>query len=305
MQRNSLERLERRIAHASQPDGDDFLSFGGERQMSWGYETERGPDYNWNGLKRGISPNQPRVLFQFTLRGRGEYTEKSQYWALKAGDSFTVILPSAHRYFMPPGSGSWTFFWFMVQHPFATERMREMRRSEAAVQRWAADSNSLNAAVALFEAAALGHLADIWSFEERLFTWVLETERELHHRRYPQGEQEQLLQEMRRMVLPRLEDPPGITELAQAHGMERTTFSRKFKARTGLAPAACLTKIRLEEALKLLRTEAHLKEIAARTGFADANHFCKVFRRNYHLSPGAYRRLMLKKNRELRGISLG
>jgi len=34
-----------------------------------------------------------------------------------------------------------------------------------------------------------------------------------------------------------------------------------------------------------------VKEIAAATGFRDANRFCKAFRQSYQLSPGEYRRL--------------
>jgi transcriptional regulator GlxA family with amidase domain len=91
-----------------------------------------------------------------------------------------------------------------------------------------------------------------------------------------------------------LSQPPSAAELADMNQLDRTTFSRKFKARTGLSPAAFVTEVRLEEALKLLRTDAKLEEVAASTGFADANHFCKVFRRHFHSSPGSYRRLIVK-----------
>jgi len=58
-------------------------------------------------------------------------------------------------------------------------------------------------------------------------------------------------------------------------------------------------EVRLEEALKRLRTGAKLETIAAQTGFADANHFCKVFRRHFLSSPGAYRELISGINRNL------
>jgi len=92
-----------------------------------------------------------------------------------------------------------------------------------------------------------------------------------------------------------LHNPPSAAELAETYQLERTTFSRNFKATTGISPSAFITEIRLEEAVKLLRTEAKLEEVAASTGFADANHFCKVFRRHFHSSPGSYRRLILKR----------
>ena len=263
--------------------------------MAWGYET-RGPgsDYHWEGGRRGLSTEAPRVLFQYTLAGRGEYGEGEERWKLESEVAFTVLLPSKHCYYLPPRAGPWTFFWFIVQHPFVVERMRELRRKEAAVQKWEMGSPALEAAARLFEGACQGRLRDAWSFEERLIHWLLQTERELHQRRYPPNERERLLDATRRTVRDRLQHPPTISELAEASKLERTTFSRKFKAGTGLSPAAFVTEVRLEEALRLLRTEAKLEQVAEWTGFADANHFCKVFRRHFHTSPGNYRRLIIK-----------
>jgi AraC family transcriptional regulator len=79
--------------------------------------------------------------------------------------------------------------------------------------------------------------------------------------------------------------------LAAGHGMSRTHFSHLFRARTGLTPAHFATEVRIHEAARmLLETHAPLKQIAAACGFANPNHFCKVFRRIQHVSPKAYRR---------------
>lgn len=296
MQNNTLDAYRRRLRRAFQASAGDFLSFDTRRQIGWGYETRRaGSPYHWDGTQRGLSSEQPRLLFQYTLEGRGEYAEGEKLWAVEPGYGFTVLLPSAHCYYLPTACASWTFFWFMVQHPFVTGRIQGLRQEEAAVQQWKTGSPVLESAAALFEAACLGKLREVWSFEEMLFSWLLETERELHHRRFPKDERQRLLDETRRLVSGRLQKPPGATELAEVHQLERTTFSRIFKAKTGLSPAAFVTEVRLEEALKLLRTKAKLEEVAAETGFADANHFCKVFRRHFHTSPGAYRRLILKR----------
>ena len=290
-----LAAIHRRIRRAFTGAPGDFLSFEEKRQITWGYETRRGgSDYSWDGLQRGVSPKQARVLFQYTLEGFGEYAEGAKLFGVNQGYGFTVVLPSPHRYFLPDHSRQWTFFWLMIRHPFFTERIRELREREAAVQAWAPGTPALESAVMLFEALCGGQVRDIWSFEEKLFAWLLESERELHQRRYPEIQRRELLEQTRRVVLSRLDRPPSATELADVHQLERTTFSRKFKARTGLSPAAFVTEVRLEEALKLLRTNAKLEEIAERTGFADANHFCKVFRKHFHASPGAYRRLILK-----------
>jgi AraC-like DNA-binding protein len=295
VQRTDLDLLQRGIRRAAQKATGDFLSFDRERRISWGYETRRaGTVYSWDGMKRGRSSSRPQVIFQFTFEGRGEYAEGGKIWPVEAGQAFTVLFPSAHRYYLPADSSQWTFFWFIVEHPLVSARISELRKREAAVQAWNADSPALRSAALLFEAACRGQIRDVWTFEELLFSWLLETEREMHQRRYPRDERQPLLDEIRRLVRERLLHPPSAAELAALHQLDRTTFSRKFKSRTGISPAAFVTEVRLEEALKLLRTDAKLEEVAASTGFADANHFCKVFRRHFHSSPGSYRRLIVK-----------
>jgi AraC-like DNA-binding protein len=296
VQNAELSQLHRRLRRAHQNCAERFLAYDGGRQMGWGYERRRaGEPYYWDGSRHSASSNRSQVIFQYTLEGRGEYAEGGKLWAVGPGMGFAALLPSAFQYYLPEGSAQWTFFWFIVQHPFVSERIRALRREEAAVQTWKPGFPALESAAMLFETACEGKLREVWTFEERLFSWLLETERELYHRRYPQDERQRLLDETRRILRERLQKPPSAAELADIHHQERTTFSRKFKATTGISPAAFVTEVRLEEALKLLRTDAKLDDVAASTGFADANHFCKVFRRHFHTSPGAYRRLMLKR----------
>jgi two-component system response regulator YesN len=52
-----------------------------------------------------------------------------------------------------------------------------------------------------------------------------------------------------------------------------------------------MTEVRIQEAARMLvATRAPLKQIAAEWGFANPNHFGKVFRRFQHQSPAVYRR---------------
>lgn len=90
---------------------------------------------------------------------------------------------------------------------------------------------------------------------------------------------------------------PGASGRVFRHGVTRRrpgnvprALQPPIQAATGHTPAACVLELRLSEARRRPReTSAPLKDIAAATGFADANHLCKAFRRHFHLSPGAYR----------------
>ena len=77
----------------------------------------------------------------------------------------------------------------------------------------------------------------------------------------------------------------------RAAGYSRHHFSRLFTAHQGVSPARYLTRLRMEEAARLLRSDpAPIKVIAGRSGFADPNYFGKVFRRYFGIGPRDFRR---------------
>ena len=118
-------------------------------------------------------------------------------------------------------------------------------------------------------------------------------ERHEYGRHYAPPLRERLLADVRREVVGSLGRPPDVARLARTRGMSRSHFSHHFKATTRQTPAQFVMQVRLEEvARRLLMSPAFLEEIVLGTGFANANHPCKVFRRHYHLSPGAFRRQM-------------
>ena len=68
-------------------------------------------------------------------------------------------------------------------------------------------------------------------------------------------------------------------------------FSRYFKRSTGLAPHQYFTRLRVEEAKRLiLTTELSLADVALACGFGDQSYFTRKFSRNTGASPGAWRR---------------
>ena len=120
---------------------------------------------------------------------------------------------------------------------------------------------------------------------------MLSFERHRHNTAYPQAQKKALWEEGRDFTVANLRRSFGIEEIARNAGISRSLYCHRFKATTGISPAAYVLETRLAEARKLLpKTPEPLKEIAAATGFADHNHPYKAFRRHHNLSPGAYRR---------------
>ncbi len=284
--RQSLERL----AAAHRPGV--LLSSSGQYLSAGLEERPAGTAYHWDGLRRHMA-SRPYVIFQYTLAGWGVYEENGESHRLTPGGTFAAQVPSAHVYRLPPESPGWTFFWLMFNHPHVVARLEQVKSAGSAVSEM--DPEGLVAArlVRLFEGACLGGFRDEWAQEQALFEFLWEYERHEHGRRYALPARERLLEDVRREVMGTLDNAPDVAHLARSRGMSRSHFSHHFRAVTGLPPAQFVAQVRLEQvAQRLLATDHTLAVIAAATGFADANHLCKVFRRHYHLSPGAFRRQM-------------
>lgn len=87
-----------------------------------------------------------------------------------------------------------------------------------------------------------------------------------------------------------LDEPWTLKALAASAGLNPFYLIRLFREQTGLSPFAYLRRLRLERAAAMLMTsDARIAEIQERVGFADAAHFSRAFRRQFGLSPRAYR----------------
>ena len=82
-----------------------------------------------------------------------------------------------------------------------------------------------------------------------------------------------------------------LATLANLAGLSQSHYHRAFKASTGLAPYAWQLQARIERAKALLLdTRGSLEDVAEATGFADAVHFGRTFRKLTGATPSAWRR---------------
>jgi len=269
-----------------------FTRFGSDVDVYAGLEERTVPSaYRWDGLKRGGDAQHPYIVFQYGLDGWGAYADAGGETRILPGMAFSAVVPSSHRYFLPEASGRWLFFFLIVHHPYVVERMIERHKTCRPVFTIAPESLLAAKTVALFEGVCQGTFPDRFALEQTQFEFLLEYERFAHRLQHPQEESQRLLERVRRHVLAHLDQAFGVEELARLWEMSRSHFSHHFSDVTGLSPAQYVVRVRLQEAAhRLTVTRDKLETIARQTGFADANHFCKVFRRHYHVSPGEFRR---------------
>lgn len=81
----------------------------------------------------------------------------------------------------------------------------------------------------------------------------------------------------------------GLDELAQRLEVSKAHLIRCFTKAVGVSPGKYITQVRVEYAKLLLQDEdASVTYVAEASGFANANYFAKVFRRETGMSPSEF-----------------
>ncbi|MCB0602798.1 MAG: helix-turn-helix domain-containing protein [Saprospiraceae bacterium] len=83
------------------------------------------------------------------------------------------------------------------------------------------------------------------------------------------------------------DDKFGVSELAEALNMSRSTLLRKVRCATDQSASQFIRQIRLEIAMEMLKeTSGTVSEISFKVGFGSVSYFIKCFREKYGYPPG-------------------
>lgn len=84
--------------------------------------------------------------------------------------------------------------------------------------------------------------------------------------------------------------PFSLQELARDHNISPAHLSRTFKKETGESITQHIAVLRTRKAAELLKnSQLSIAEIAMYVGYPDSNYFVKVFKKQYGVTPSAYR----------------
>jgi AraC family transcriptional regulator of arabinose operon len=256
-------------------------------------ETRTDPtSYHWDGMKRLARGDPPLFAFQLTLAGWGNFQLYGQSpLRVTPGKAFIALMPSRHRYYLSEDSPGWTFAWISIYHPYLLARIAKQVSATGPLIDVAPDGPLAASTARLVRGAIKKDFSNRFEVELALFEFLLACEQAAQPARDSSVEGRQLLDAVRSRIVAGLPKALDVHTLAAEYSMSRTHFSHFFRARTGLTPAHFATEVRIHEAARmLLETHTPIKQIADACGYANANHFCKVFRRIQHVSPKAYRR---------------
>jgi AraC-like DNA-binding protein len=85
----------------------------------------------------------------------------------------------------------------------------------------------------------------------------------------------------------------SISDIVKSTGISSSHCNRIFRQTFGMSPRRYLSNLKLHEAVRLLKTDLQITQIAGLLGYRDIAHFSLQFKRWTGLSPVDYRRIHL------------
>ncbi|WOD62448.1 AraC family transcriptional regulator [Niallia taxi] len=243
--------------------------------------------YHWNGLTR---KDGPLFLFQYTLAGCGYIEVDETLHKLGKGTGFMVEIPSNHRYFFLESNTDWEVLFIMFRPTNIEEEWRHAVSSLGQVFSMPEDSSPIRLLKSVFASAAKNHITDgfrasaiVYEFVMELFRNHVSAKKEKHSWPDPIAEAASYIEETYQSL-------QSLEEIAAKVNLSKYYFTRLYKKTTGYTPIEYLTKVRMEEAIRLLRdSDMTMEAIAQELGYSTGSYFIKVFHQWIGISPGEFR----------------
>ncbi|MFA0568479.1 MAG: helix-turn-helix domain-containing protein [Vibrio gallaecicus] len=90
-------------------------------------------------------------------------------------------------------------------------------------------------------------------------------------------------------LLENLDQPVRLNHLSELCDLTTTQFQRHFKNKMGITPYAWLSRLRMEQSMRLIKSGVCGTEVALQVGFYDQAHFSKAFKTVFGVPPSLIR----------------
>lgn len=267
--------------------------FSGKQQQivagidSIGWEKETDPEaYNWNGMERNETG---KIIFQYTLNGLGKINIEGKNYELKSGDGFLVDIPSNHHYYLPKESKEWEFIFLTLYGEEAERCFKLIKNKFGQILHLDSTSLPIKHIFNSLEKAAANELQDAYESSAYAYSFLMNL---ISHIQSSQNKSwpKSVLKAVY-FIQSHYAEPISLDDIVDESQISKYHLTRIFQQYTHMTPMKFVTKIRMEQALKLLKDDSlTIDEIAKSVGYANGNYFNKVFRSFIGVSPGKYRK---------------
>ncbi len=242
----------------------------------------------------GVPTHHHRCVLLVAARGSGRVCVDADNFLLQEGEAVMIFPFQFHSYMeVQPGPICWVFITFETLslaelEPLRSSPARRFGLVEALLLREAlgcwldAPHTPRHALLPLHLGLLLGRLAAMGGARLKSPPGS------------PASPHADLLARVNGYVLPRLEQPLGLAELAHAMGQSESHLRKRFREATGESLGRHLRELRFQRACSFLHTTAlPIGEIAERCGFESVYAFSRAFKTARGISPRSYRQTLI------------
>ena len=261
-----------------------------------GYEERCSAAYHWENAQRA-----PGFLLQYTLRGEGRVRAGETLYRAEPGTAFLLSFPSDSAYYFDAQDGSepWAFYYLLFSGEAVAPYVELVSARQGSVFPLGEHHPAVRGLVSLHAQARANQLHDPFTAASQVFAILCALCAGQEEAHACSRLTEEAIRHMQRSYAQSI----GIADIAAMLQVSASHLSRVFLRETGSRPVEYLTRLRLEEAVRLLNTtQLSIDAISRRCGFGDGNYFIKVFRAHMGLSPRAFRQQL--QSQQYRSVQL-
>ena len=274
----------------------DNIAHAAVRLMGVGYEERCSAAYHWENAQRA-----PGVLLQYTLRGAGSVRAGDRLYRAEPGTAFLLSFPSdsAYSFDEQDGDAPWAFYYLLFSGEAVAPYVELVSGRLGTVFSLSKRHPAVRGLISIHAQARENRLRDPFSAASQVFSILCSLCACPEEARAYSRLTEEAIRRMQNSFAQSI----GIADVAAGLRVSASHLSRVFSRETGLRPVEYLTRLRLEEAVRLLNaTNLSVDDISRRCGFGDGNYFSKVFRCHMGLSPRAFRQQL--QSQQYRSVQL-
>lgn len=235
-------------------------------------------DYE-RGFRREESGRQkPMVHLFWGVKGRGRFETMYGTFDFREGDFF-YLLPF-DSWVSESCSSSWIYRWLTFDGESARTFMESYRIPHHPIAAGRCPER-------LFDEFEQGlHVRTVFEWR-KMVALVCDILAHAVECREPEPQAEKIAEiAMERCRLYHSDPAFNVNALAEQLQLSRVTLFRIFRVALGVTPSEYIAELRCGHALELIRgTSLPMREVAARSGFADRTYFFRVIRKRFNASP--------------------
>jgi len=250
------------------------------------YMSYYGQEVCTPGLQGGPGMRD-HFLYVYVVKGKGIYRARERTRELAGGQAF-LLFPETLTMYRADDADPWEYKWFGFggaaagrtlaacgidpDHPIVTHRRPErMLRLFDDLLRYRSANETADAL--FYDGMVRMMLAEICA------------QRETEAPR-ARGREELYIEQAKNFMQMHFDKSIRIEQVARYTGLERSYFTKLFKAVTGTAPYEYIMRLRCDHGKRLLlETDMPVEHIALMIGFKDGFHFSSFFKKMTSLSP--------------------